>query len=893
MSEKLYLVDGMAYVFRAYYAFGGNFSNREGFPTNAIYGFKNMLRGLLEKNQAKYLAVVFDSGSKTFRNEIYEKYKANRDEAPQDLKVQFEPIFELVKILQLPLIRLENWEADDIIADLSRKFADKFDEVVIVSSDKDLTQLINDKVSLYDEMKNIKVRRAEVKKKYGVYPEQIAEYLALTGDTSDNIPGAAGIGPKTASDLLEKHQSLQNILQNLEQLKPAVRTKIENSKENIELSLKLTTLNHPLDLEYKFADFIVQKPKQKELADFYIKYGFAQDKLLDQPLKQAEISSEVKINRANYQLITEKEVLEKYLNQIKETRLFAFDLETTSLVIQEVQIVGFALAVAGLPAAYLPVAHHEQREQLSLKDCLTAFSPIFQNPQIRLIAHNIKYEISVLRQYNLQIENKVEDTMLQSYLINADSNQHSLDRLAQIYLNHTMISFSEVAGSGKEQLRFDEIALAKALPYAAEDAEITLKLYELFKPKIKELNLDKLYYQVELPLVPVLAEMEMSGVKIEESILANLSKEMKEQAKKLAQDIYQDAGEEFNINSPKQLGEILFEKMGIQEFKKKTKTGYSTDARVLAQLAKQNPIANKIHNYRTKQKLVNTYLDVLPELVHHNTGRIHTSFRQTIAATGRLSSNDPNLQNIPIRGEEGGKIREAFIAAKDKCLISADYSQIELRLLAHFCKDEKLLTAFKQNKDIHSETAAAIFQTEQITPDIRAIAKAINFGIIYGMGAFKLSQEINVPVKEAKTFIEAYFAKYPKIKEFIETTKEKARKIELVTTLLGRRRKLTGINDKNAMVRASMERIAVNTIIQGSAADLIKLAMLQIADYYKKQGRPHQMILQIHDELVFETDLQEAEARMKIIKEKMEQVYPLLVDLKTDIQKGNNWNEIH
>ncbi len=905
--KKLYLIDGAAYIFRAYYGFGADLTSAKGFPTKAIFGFKNMIRGLLERNKPQYLAMVFDPKGDSFRKKIYFPYKANRSEAPEDLKKQIEPIFQFVDLLQMTTICKEGWEADDVIAELSRKFANEVDEVVIVSGDKDLTQLVNDTVSIYDSMKNIKLRREEVKNKFAIYPEQVAEYLSLTGDSSDNIPGAKGIGPKTAADLLNQYKNLENIFQNLEKIKPSTRLKLEESKKNIELSLKLTQLNHPIVLDYKLEDFQLKPSKTEELRNFYYEYSFTQDGLLKQGSGDLSadlkiIDSKIKDRSAKYKLINNAETLQQYLTQIETKKIFAFALkyiskETTSLVIQEAEIVGIAIAVEGLAAAYIPLAHQEKIPQLEIQETLDAFKKIFSNPNIRFIAHNLKYEISVLKNYNITLSNQLEDTMLQSYLIDADANRHSLDRLAQIHLNHTCISFTEIAkvtskgkGKVKEHLSFEQIEIDKALPYASENAEITLKLFQTLSPKIQKLELEKLYREVELPLTGLLSEMERKGVKIDAQILADLSVEIKKNCEKLAQEIYQITGTEFNLNSPKQLGEILFEKMGIQEFKKKTKTGYSTDSSILTKLAKKYPIAANIEIFRASQKIINTYLDVLPNLVHHSTGRIHTSYNQTVAATGRLSSKDPNLQNIPIRGKEGPRIRAAFIASKDCYLISADYSQIELRLLAHFCEDENLIQAFKQDKDIHNETAAAIFQESEVSADKRAIAKAINFGLLYGMGASKLSEEIGSSRKKAQQFIETYFSKYPTIKNFVETSKEEARKKEFVTTILGRRRAVKGINDKNPMLRSAMERIAVNTIIQGSAADIIKLAMLKIAKHYKKD---HQMIMQIHDELVFEVPKKEAESRMLLIKEKMENVYPLKVILKVEIQKGVNWREAH
>lgn len=892
MKKKIYLVDAMAYIFRAYYGLGGELSNREGFPTKAIFGFKNMVRKLLEQKEVQYLVMVFDSDSKSFRNDFYPQYKANRDAAPEDLKLQFEPIFELVKILNISLIKKKGWEADDIIAMLSRKFFSEVDEIVIVSGDKDLTQLINDKVVMYDGIRNVRYSKKEVKEKYGVYPEQVAEYLALIGDSSDNIPGAKGIGPKTAKVLFEEYQNLTNIYQNLDKIKPSVRKKLEDDKESVQISFKLTVLNHPLELNYKLADFFIQKPQMAALRKFYYTYGFSEDSLLAGCEQEIQPKKEIK---RDYRLITNKQELEKYLIQIEQEKSFAFDLETTSLSVHNAEIVGIALAVKNLPAAYIPVAHQEKTFQLTLVEVLQSFQKIFQNTAIQIIAHNLKYEVAVLRKYNIKLKNQLEDTMLQSYLLQSDSHQHGLDKLADIFLDHQCITFTDLVGNSKQQLRFDEVAIEKAYIYASEDADVTLQLFQKFSKRIVQKNLQKLYRQVEIPLCVILSEMEVRGVKIDSQFLQSLSQKMKKKSEQLAKEIYNNAGEEFNINSPKQLGEVLFEKMGIQEFKKKTKTGYSTDAYVLENLAAKYPIANKVHNYRSKQKLVNTYLDVLPDLIHPKTGRIHTSYHQTIAATGRLSSKDPNLQNIPIRGEDGAFIREAFIAEQGYCLISADYSQIELRLLAHFCGDEKLIQAFQEQKDIHSQTAADVFQVpeEQVDKEMRAIAKAINFGIIYGMGATKLSREIGISRKEAGNFIATYFNKYPRIQAFITDSIAVARKQEFVTTILGRVRNVKAINDKNAMLRSAMERIAINTQIQGSAADIIKLAMINISQYSKQQGKNHQMIMQIHDELVFEVPNDEADSAMQQIQKQMENAYSLLVPLQVDIQKGANWRQIH
>ena len=893
MKKKIYLVDIMSYIFRAYYGFGSDLTNKEGFPTKAIFGVKNMIRKLLEQEQVEYLVMVFDSARASIRRDIYPLYKANREEAPEDLKKQFKPIFELVGVLNVCAVKKDGYEADDLIAELSRKFFTQVDEVVIVSGDKDLTQLINDKVSMYDGMKNKKYYPEDVKKKYGVYPDQIAEYLALVGDSSDNIPGAKGIGPKTAESLFAEYKDLKGIYKNLDNIRDSVSQKLKNDEEMVKISYKLTRLDHEIPLNFELADFKRKKPKQELLRKFYYNYGFAEDSLLANSSEETqEIKQEIK---RHYILLNKKEELQKYITQILAKKYFAFDLETTSLFIQEAEIVGIAIAVEGLPAAYIPIAHKENISQLDFKEVMQLFTPIFQNESLHFIAHNLKYDISVLKNYNISIKNSLEDTMLQSYLLRSDDHQHGLDRLADVFLDHQCISFADIAGSGKEQLRFDEIPIKKAYIYAAEDADVTLQLFHKFSPQIKKKNLQKLYQEIEIPLCLVLLEMERKGVKMDAQLLKKLSLQMQKEAQELAAQIYQEVGQEFNINSPKQLGEILFDKLAITEFKKKTKTGYSTDAQVLEKLAKKYPIAKKINIYRSKQKLINSYLETLPKLIYPKTNRIHTSYHQTIAATGRLSSKDPNLQNIPIRGKDGENIRKAFVAEEGNDLISADYSQIELRFLAHFCQDEKLISAFKEQKDIHSETAASIFHTKQekVDKQMRAVAKAINFGIIYGMGATKLSQEIDVSRKEASDFIETYFTKYPKIRVFIEQTIAQAKKETVVTTILGRIRNVKAINDKNKMLQAMMERIAVNTRIQGSAADLIKIAMINIFNEYQHKKKENQMILQIHDELVFETPKQETAEVMEIIKRQMENAYLLKVPLQVEVKKGANWQEIH
>ncbi len=894
MKNQLLLIDGSSYIFRAFYGVRAGLKNRDGFPTNAIFGFKNMLLQLLKEENPSHCIMVFDKAGPTFRNDIYPEYKANRDSAPDDLKVQFEPIFEFSRLLNLPVIQMDGFEADDIIGSLAKKYA-KDISVTIISGDKDLTQLVTDQIFMLDTMKGKTYTPQEVKGKFGVDPEQIPEYLALVGDSSDNIPGASGIGPKSAVKLFDKFGSIAGIYENIDQLKGKQKENLVNSKDNVELSLRLTQINCELSFDYTLEDFKRVDPKVEELGAFYKRMDFRPDDFF-LASGDAEVEEESgALDYGSYELVTTINRLKEITETILEIGEVTLDFETTSLHPIEARIVGIALAWEGGNPVYVPVAHSSSDQQLPLEEVLQCLEPLFSEEDMTIIGQNIKYEILVFANYGIEIKGQIRDTMLESYLLDANLHRHNLNDLADRYLQHKMIKYEDVVGKGKKQISFGDVALETALKYAAEDADATLKVHEKMAPKIKARGLQELYESIELPLSRTLAKIERHGVKIDTDYLKDLRNRLADEQEILKQRIYERAGKEFNINSPQQLSTVLFEELGIEVGKKKTKTGYSTDASVLEKIAVHEPIGQDLLDYRTKTKLINTYLDVLPTLINETTGRIHTSYNQAVAATGRLASNNPNLQNIPIKGEDGRKIRKAFVPEQGHLLVSADYSQIELRFLAHLSEDEKLIEVFNRGGDIHTETAAAIYEVdvEQVTADHRRSAKAINFGIIYGMGAFRLSQEINVPQKQAKEFIEAYFRKYPGIKRYMEETVSFCKEHLYVETMFKRRRLIPDINSKNRMAQTGAERVAINSRIQGSAADLIKIAMINIQSLLEEKYPEAKMIMQVHDELVFEIPESYQQGFIEEIKKKMEHSISLSVPLVVDAGIGSNWQEAH
>ncbi len=891
MKPKLLLVDSSSYIFRAFFAVKTGLTNPAGVPTNALFGFKQMLLHLLQAEKPTHIAMVFDTPGGSFRNRLYPLYKANRSAPPEELIPQFPLIFRLTELLNLPILKLDDYEADDLIGSLAHRFSSEA-EVVIISGDKDLTQLINDQVVMLDTMKDFRYGPAEVKAKFGVGPEKIVEYLALMGDSSDNIPGAVGIGPKTAVKLFEKYGSIEGIYANIDQLKGKQKENLEAFKEQVALSKQLTQVVLDLDLPVSLDDLALKPPQQEPLIAFYQEMNFRPDAFVHAAIEEEGPVDEWDYSR--YRAITTDLDLQNLLAELQNQAQLSLDFETTSLLGVEAQIVGISFAWKGGDPVYIPTGH-STGEQLALNQVLAALKPLFADPQKTWIGQNLKYELLVLANYGLDLAGKLEDSMIQSYLLDANSHRHNLDELSRIHLGHEMIHFTDLCGKGKKQIPFAQVGLEQALHYAAEDAEAALKIQEILSPRLKEEQLTELYQEMEIPLVRCLAHLEHEGVRLDLPYLEQLKAELSEDRDALEQAVYEITGETFNLNSTQQLGEILFQKMGITEALKKTKTGFSTDASVLEALAPKYEIARLLLEHRGKTKLLNTYLEPLPNLVSEKTGRVHTSFNQVVAATGRLSSQNPNLQNIPIKGQDGKKIRKAFIPAEGCKLVSADYSQVELRFLAHLSDDPGLLEVFAQGGDIHRQTAAAIFnlRPEQVSLDQRRAAKAINFGIIYGMGAYRLAKEINVSNKEAKNFIEAYFARYPKIKSYMDESVAMAKNQGFITTLFGRKRKIEGLHSKNRMIRQGAERVAINSRIQGSAADLIKRAMILLDQEFAQFGPKNRMILQVHDELVFEIEEARLDELIPMIQQRMQGAAKLKVPLLVEVGYGSNWGEAH
>lgn len=909
MEQKLYLIDGSSYIFRAFYGVRPGLSSPGGLPTNAIFGFKNLLLSLLKTHRPSHLVMVFDTPGPCFRNRLYPDYKANRSPPPDDLKVQFEPIFELTRRLNIPILTHDDFEADDVIATLAKKFAPQI-PVVVVSGDKDLAQLVGERVLMYDGMKDQLYTPKEVKEKWGVGPEMIVQYLALVGDASDNIPGAAGIGPKTALALFEKYGDIQGIYDHLGELKGKQKENLENSRANVDLSLQLTQVSYEVPLEIELDQMVRQTPEVEGLKDFYRQMGFRSDSFLEAAQSgaaPAELGQKTAVpappppskasnwNYGRYRLVTTLEQLDLVIQELRACPRAALDFETTSLAAERAEVVGISLAWSGGDPVYLPCAHQTTEPQIPAQEALARLKPLFEDPNREWVVQNVKYELMVLQHYGLDLKGQLQDSMIASYVLDVDLHRHNLDDLSQLFLGHEMIHFEDLCGKGKTQIPFSQVPVAQALDYGAEDAEVALLVFGLLEPKLKESGLWELYLHLELPLARCLAKMEFEGVLIDLPTLAVIQAGLEQDLVVLEKRIYELAGHEFNLNSTQQLGVVLYEEMGIEEGKKKTKTGFSTDASVLEALAPTYEIASKLLEYRTKTKLINTYLSPLPELVSPKDGRVHTHFSQVTAATGRLSSKNPNLQNIPIKGEEGKRIRSAFVAPPEMVLVSADYSQIELRFLAHLCEDPALIQVFGGDRDIHTETAAAIFHLEpgQVSSDQRRAAKAINFGIIYGMGAFRLAKEIGVGNAEAKRFIDAYFARYPKIQAYMEETLTFAREKGYVETLFGRRRPIFEINSKNHLARTGAERAAINSRIQGSAADLIKRAMIDCQREIDRGELKAKMILQVHDELLFEVDRSLVENEVPKIKRLMESAAQLKVPLRVDAGWGLNWGLAH
>ena len=891
MSDRprLFLIDGSSYLFRAFYAIR-HLSNSKGLPTNATYGFVQMLLKVLKDHRPDYLAVIFDSKAPTFRSEVYKEYKANRPAMPESLTPQIPYVKKIIEGYRIALLEREGYEADDLIGTVARRLESEAD-VVIVTGDKDLLQLVSDRIQVYDGMKEKKFGVGEVIERFGISPEQVVEVMGLAGDAIDNIPGVPGIGEKTAIQLIKAYGTIDNLLTHAEEI-PQKKLK-ENLKAHgdlARLSRKLATIHTDVPIDFQLKDFSLPLPDLKGLKEIFKELEF--NKLLKELLEEKGPPPAAR----NYRLVTHQEEFLALIEDLKKAPSLSVDLETTSPYPMWADLVGISLSFTPHQAFYIPVGHRNQgaSQQLSLPWVLEQLKPILEDRGIKKVGQNIKYEWIVLKQYGIHLQGIDGDTMIASYLLNPTKHNHNLSEIAREYLDRSVTNYKEVVGTGLKTLTFDQIGLEKARDYSCEDADVTLQLSRLLFPKLTEGGLKDLFDRVEMPLVLVLAKMEMNGVKIDLDLLGNYSKEIETQLQQKIERIYSLAGEVFNINSSQQLGKILFNRLKLPAVKK-TKTGYSTDVDVLTKLSLQHDLPLEILGYRNLTKLKSTYLDVFPKLVHPRTGRVHTSYNQTVTATGRLSSSDPNLQNIPVRAEEGNRIRQAFIPEKGWSIVSADYSQIELRILAHLSQDETLIRAFQNDEDIHARTASEIFSVrmEKVTPTMRREAKVINFGILYGMSAYGLSQQLGIEPKIAQAYIDEYFKKYTGVQAYIEKTLEEARQRGYVTTLLNRRRYLPDIHSPTVAIRQATERMAVNTPLQGTAADVIKVSMIHIQNRIEELGLSSRMIMQVHDELVFEVPEEELPKALPLIRNEMETVMNLTVPLKVSIHTGNNWAEVH
>ncbi len=891
MKPNIYLVDGSAYLYRAFHAIR-SLSTSTGIPTNATFGFTRILLKLIKEKQPEHVAVFFDVKGPTFRNAMFDAYKANRPPMPDDLQLQIPYIKEVVKALNIPIVEKTGFEADDLIGTYARLAEEQGFTVVMVTGDKDFMQLVTDHAVIWDPMKEEVIDRKAIADRLGLTPVQVIDMLGLAGDTADNIPGVPGVGPKTAQKLIAEHGSIQGIYDNLETLKSkkSLYAKLTDNRDQAFLSRDLVAIDRNVAVDIPLDDFILSPFDHERLAEIFKELEFTK---LYQEFKPQQAPAE-KI----YTLVTGIKPLKQLVKTLEQAEILSIDTETTSKHPMLARLVGVSFAMAPHRAYYIPVGHTgmDARNQPDLSRVIDLIRPLLENPKVKKVGQNIKYDYIVLARHGIRMQGLGFDTMIASHLLNPSHRGHSLDNIAMELLDHKTIRYEEVTGRGKAQIGFNEVPIDTALDYAAEDADITLLCHGILRKKLQESNLLDLMNQVEIPLVTVLADMEIQGIKVDREKLRALSKAFDREMMTLETQIYALAGETFNINSSQQLGTILFDKLQLPAQKKtKKKTGYSTDVEVLNQLAEHHELPEKILRYRSLGKLKSTYSDALLELIHPETGRIHTSFNQAITATGRLSSSDPNLQNIPIRTDEGKMIREAFVPESGHILVAADYSQIELRLLAHFAGDEILIQSFNNDEDIHTRTAAEVFQAfpEFITEELRRQAKAINFGIMYGMGAFKLAKEINVTRKTAQTYIDSYFARYAGVKRFIDETIEQARKTGEVTTILGRKRRLNDINASNVNLRKLAERAAINTPVQGSAADLIKLAMINMDKALKQTPLKSRMLLSVHDEIIFETPLAEKEVLMDLARKVMEGVFALKVPLKVNIAAGENWARAH
>ena len=893
-QHPLYLIDGSSYIFRAYYGIRADLSTSEGFPTNAVYGFTSMLLKFLREYEPRYLGIVFDSKGEVFRNEIYPEYKANRDEAPEDLKLQFPKIFELVQAFSIPMLAMEGYEADDIMGTIAK--AQEESKVVLITGDKDFCQMVSENVTLVDTMRERVTGVREVRQKYGIEPGQMIDFFALVGDKVDNVPGVAGVGEKTASALISSYGSLDGVYGNLDELRPSVAQRLREHKDDAYLSRELVTIKTDVAVGTGIEDFRYGGYAAANLQEIFRELEFG--KLLDEIGASPSSNGGGAVGYDSYETVFEEESLGRVISMIEEAGELSIDLETNSKLPMNARIVGFSLCTAPGQAFYVPVGHTdimEAEKQMDIDTALSMLKPVLESEDVKKIGQNIKYEMLVLRNHGVRLRGIYFDTMLAAHLLDASRTSYKLDELSKTELGHRMISYDDVTGKGKSKKSFAEVDIETATRYSCEDSDVALILSRKFLETLKQEELWDLYRENVLGLLPVLCDMEFAGVSVDTSILGEMSEEFQKDLGSIEAEIYEKTEREFNINSTKQLSEVLFEKLRLPARKKTAKGAFSTDSEVLRDLSTIHEVPRLILRHRFLSKLKSTYIDQLPRLINPATGRIHTSFNPAGTSTGRLSSSDPNLQNIPIKTEDGKRIRKSFVARNDCVILSADYSQIELRLLAHFSGDPTLLEALRADKDVHVATACEIFNAreDQITSEMRNLAKTINFGIIYGISAFGLSKQLGTTVSVSRNYINRYFDRYSEVKTYMQSSVEEARSRGYTETLVGRRRPIPELVSGNRVERSRGEREAINTPIQGSAADIINLAMIRIFRRLEEGGFSSKMILQVHDELLFEIHETELEELRTHIKNDMENAWELGVPLRVEMRAAENWAEAH
>lgn len=891
MAPRLFLIDASSYAYRAFYGVRG-LATSKGLPTNAAFGFTSMLWHVLRAEKPELVGLVFDAPGPTFRDEIYRDYKATRQATPEDLVRQQPYLRRIARAFNVETLEVPGVEADDVIGTLARRAAAAGHEVVLITGDKDFMQLVTKRareegpgIVLYDDMKQLRIGIDEVVERFGVPPERVVDVLALVGDSSDNIPGVRGIGPKTAAELVREFGSVEGILAGLDRVKPRVRALLEAGREDAILSKRLAAIRSDLDLPFEPARFARREPDRAALIEVFAELEF--DRFL------RELEAEAPRRRATpaggYRLVLTREDLEALAASLRGAPRLSVDLETTSPDPMRARLVGISLCAREGEAAYVPVGHAYlgAPPQLAPAEALEALRPILEDPSVGKVGQNLKFDALVLLRYGVSLRPIVFDTMVGAYLVNPDQGPFNLETLARRWLGYDKARFEDLVGRGKGQLTFDQVPVERARDYGAEDADLAFRLAPILEAKVREAGMGALLEEVELPLLGVLVELERNGVRIDPAYFAGLSREFEKRMFELSREAYRLAGEEFNLDSPRQLQRILFEKLGLARGRR-TKTGFSTDVAVLEKLAAEHELPARILEYRGLAKLKGTYIDALPGLVNPETGRIHTSYNQAVAATGRLSSSEPNLQNIPVRSAEGRLIRKGFVPEPGRRLVGADYSQIELRILAHLSEDARLSAAFHEGGDVHAATAQEIFGTSDA--EARRRAKAINFGIIYGMSAFGLSQRLGIDARLAQEYIDRYFARYPGVRAWLDRTLAEAERDGYVRTLFGRRRYVPELRSRNRTIRGQAERVAVNAPVQGTAADLMKMAMIRVER--RLRGTGAFLILQVHDELVLEAPAERAAEAGRLVREEMERVHPLRVPLKVDVAVGDNWAEM-